>query len=102
MENYNNYLEQVNNSIKNKVLFNNYLSVVVEDIPLGDMQPATVKALEDGDIYQWYAVDIYGHENEETEKLGIFWDDTLELYILPVTHFGTLWEGVSPVDERKA
>lgn len=100
MTEFNNYLEQVNHTVKNKVPFNKYVTIMGADM-IDEMQPAIVKALEYGDVFQWFAVDIYGYENEETEKLGIFWDDTLELYILPVTHFGMLWEGVAPVDERE-
>ena len=44
-------------------------------------------------MYQTYIVDI-DSENEETERLGIWYDNELDAYFLPVFHFGTAWIGV--------
>lgn len=100
MKEFNNYAEQVNYSVSQMVLFNNY-PIVNRNFYHNDLQAGISQALETGDVYQWYAVEIIGNEDEETERLGIFWDDELELYIMPVTHFGTGWDGVNPVDERE-
>lgn len=100
MKEFNNYMEQVKYSAAQMVLFNNYPSVNPDYLD-NDLQAGTLQALENGDVYQWYAVEIIGNENEETERLGIFWDEVLEIYIMPVTHFGTGWTGVEPVDERE-
>lgn len=100
MKEFNNYMEQVKYSVSQMVLFNNYPSINPDYLD-NDLQTGTLQALEDGDVYQWYAVELVGGENEETERLGIFWDEVLEIYIMPVTHFGTIWTGVDPVDERE-
>lgn len=98
MKEFNNYSEQVKNSVAQMVPFNNYPNVNVNYY--NNLQAGTLHELEYDGVYQWYAVDIIGNEDEETERLGIFWDVELEIYIMPVTHFGTNWDGVSPVDER--
>ena len=100
MKEFNNYMEQVKDSVAQMVLFNNYPSINPDYLD-NDLHVGTLQSLEDGNVYQWYAVEIIGNEDEETERLGIFWDEELEIYILPVTHFGTGWTGVSPVDERE-
>lgn len=44
--------------------------------------------------YQWYIIDTNESEVEFLNKefgLGIFESDILDLYILPVYHFGTSW-----------
>ncbi|WP_273948120.1 hypothetical protein [Leuconostoc mesenteroides] len=100
MKEFKNYMEQVKYSVAQMVAFNNYPNV--DGIYFNDdLQAGTKQSLEDGNVYQWYAVEIIGNENEETERLGIFWDEKLEIYIMPVTHFGTNWIGVEPVDERE-
>lgn len=100
MTEFNNYMEQVNYSVSQMVLFNNYPNIS-ENYYNNDLQAGTLQSLEDGNVYQWYAVEIIGNEDEETERLGIFWDEVLEIYIMPVTHFGTGWTGVNPVNERE-
>ncbi|EEJ42644.1 hypothetical protein [Leuconostoc mesenteroides] len=100
MREFNNYMEQVKHSVSQMVAFNNYPNVS-ENFYENDLQAGTLQALEDGYVYLWYAVGTVRGENEETERLGIFWDDDLDLHIMPVTHFGTIWTGVEPVDERK-
>lgn len=100
MKEFNNYMEQVKYSVSQMVAFYNYPNV--DGIYFNDdLQAGTKQSLEDGNVYQWYAVELVGNENEETERLGIFWDEVLEIYIMPVTHVGTGWTGVEPVDERK-
>ncbi|MCT4404786.1 hypothetical protein EFT43_07730 [Leuconostoc falkenbergense] len=88
MKEFNNYMEQVKYSVAQMVAFNNYPNVS-ENYYENDLQAGTLQSLEDGNVYQWYAVEIIGNEDEETERLGIFWDEDLEIYIMPVTHFGT-------------
>ncbi|MFL2051995.1 hypothetical protein ACEN35_03160 [Leuconostoc mesenteroides] len=100
MKEFNNYMEQVKHSVSQMVLFNKYPNVS-ENYYYNDLQPGVLESLEYGNVYQWYAVEIIGNESEETERLGIFWDDDFEIYIMPVTHVGTGWTGVEPVDERK-
>lgn len=99
MTEFNNYMEQVKYSVSQMVLFNNYPNVSANYVD-NYLQSGTLRSLEYGNIYQWYAVEIIGDEDDETKRLGIFWDENLEIYIMPVTHFGTGWTGVSPVDER--
>lgn len=99
MKEFKNYMEQVKYSVAQMVAFDNYPNVS-KNYYDNDLQAGTLQALEDGDVYQWYAVELMLNESEETERLGIFWDEDLEIYIMPVTHFGTVWIGVNPVDER--
>ena len=50
------------------------------------------------EAYQWYAIAISDDETEWLNKhfsLDIFYSDVLQLYILPVYHFGTSWDYVS-------
>ena len=100
MKEFKNYMEQVKYSVAQMVAFNNYPNVS-ENYYDNDLQAGTLQSLEDGNVCQWYAVETIGNEDEETERLGIFWDEDLEIYIMPVTHFGTGWTGVNPVDERE-
>ncbi|WP_273705104.1 hypothetical protein [Leuconostoc mesenteroides] len=100
MKEFKNYMEQVKYSVDQMVAFNNYPSVNPDYLD-NNLQAGTLQALEDGNVYQWYAVELMLNESEETERLGIFWDEDLEIYIMPVTHFGTNWIGVEPVDERE-
>lgn len=100
MKKFNNYMEQVKYSVAQMVLFNNYQNVSVNYVD-NDLQAGTLRSLEYGNVYQWYAVEIIGNEDDETKRLGIFWDEDLEIYIMPVTHFGTGWAGVNQVDERE-
>lgn len=100
MTEFKNYMEQVKYSVDQMVAFNNYPSVNPDYLD-NNLQAGTLQALEDGNVYQWYAVELMLNESEETERLGIFWDEVLEIYIMPVTHFGTVWIGVNPVDERE-
>ncbi len=49
-------------------------------------------------VYQWYAIAISEFDQKylnETYNLDIFYSDTLDLYILPVYHFGTGWDYVN-------
>ena len=100
MKEFKNYMEQVKYSVAQMVAFNNYPNIS-ENYFDNDLQAGTLQALESGDVYQWYAVELVGGENKETKRLGIFWADELQIYILPVTHFGTGWAGVEPVDESE-
>lgn len=49
------------------------------------------------DIYQYYLIDINSYALEKLQELDckdliIAWSDTLEEYVLMVTHFGTGWD----------
>ena len=53
---------------------------------------------EKDEVFQWYAISIdeFGKEYlNKTYDLSIFYSNTLDLYILPVYHFGTSWEYVN-------
>ena len=44
--------------------------------------------------YQWFAIDISEFDVKKLNKyydMDIFYSDTLDMYILPVYHFGTSW-----------
>lgn len=47
------------------------------------------------DIYQYYIIDGNDAERlaEDTDEI-IYYNEELDLYLLGVTHFGTLWSGV--------
>lgn len=47
------------------------------------------------DIYQYYLIDNQTAEvlMEHTDEI-VFWCEMLDLYVLGVTHFGTMWCGV--------
>ena len=98
MKKFNSYKEQVNYSVESMVLFNKYPEVS----PNWSEYAPTALTTENElgyykDVYQWFAVEVY-QENEDTERLGIFYDEELNLCILPVTHFGMLWEDVPAVN----
>lgn len=98
MKKFESYEEQVNYNVESMVLFNKYPEVSVNYFEYAPAELTTED--EEGcyeEVYQWFAVEIC-QENEETERLGIFYDEDLELYILPVTHWGTPWEGVPAAD----
>lgn len=102
MKKFESYKEQVNCSVESMVLFNRYPETSENWFDYVPEMLTTENS--DGsyeDVYQWYAVDIW-QENEETERLGIFYDEDLELYILPVIHWGTPWEDVPAADLRES
>lgn len=93
MTKFNNYEEQVNSVVNSKVLFNNYPEVsenCTEYLPESIINGTNV-------VLQWFAVSIK-EENETTKQLGIFYDEFLNLYILPVTFWGVSWEQAEPVN----
>ena len=50
-------------------------------------------------VYQLYLVDLKGGKyTQEHERLNVFYNDTVQSYILPVFHFGTAWSYVSPMN----
>jgi hypothetical protein len=54
--------------------------------------------------YQWYAIGVGEWEAEQLNKhneLDIFYSNILDLYILPVYHFGTSWTHVSLTNHLK-
>lgn len=51
------------------------------------------------DVYQYYLIDINQYTLEKLQELDckdliIAWSETLEEYVLMVTHFGTSWDYV--------
>lgn len=91
MKKFENYEEQVDYSVENMVFFNKYTEISenwFKYIPDG---------LSEEDEFQWFAVEIW-QENEETERLGIFYDKDLELYILPVEQSSMPWNTLPAVD----
>ena len=89
MTKFNNYEEQVNSVVNSKVLFNSYPEV-------SEYLPENILNSND-EVLQWFAVSI-DEENETTKQLGIFYDEHLNLYILPVTFWGESWEQAAPVN----
>lgn len=50
-------------------------------------------------VYQLFKVDLKGGEyTQEHKRLNVFYNDTVESYILPVFHFGTAWSYISAMD----
>lgn len=93
MTKFNNYEEQVNSVVNSKVLFNNYPEVSGSFM---DYAPENILNGTD-EVMQWFAVSI-NEENETTKQLGIFYDEYLDLYILPITFWGVSWEQAEPVN----
>lgn len=97
---YTNYLEQVNNSVSNMVQVD-YMNMLNQFENWEDYTFITHldenSDIDEIDVYKFFIVDIH-EENEETNKLGIFFSSLLSAYILPVTDFGTPWESVEAVD----
>lgn len=53
-----------------------------------------------GSVYQLFKVDLKGGEyTPEHERLNVFYNDTVESYILPVFHFGTAWSYISAMGQ---
>lgn len=84
-------------------LFNEYPNVcqkanALEDEPL-------IRAYETDDeddypeVFQWYIVNLSEWDVEWLEKISqgtikCYWSELLGLYIMPVYHWGTPWDGV--------
>ncbi len=50
------------------------------------------------EIFQWYAIACSDYDMEflnKTYGLDIFYSEYLQLYILPISHFGTSWDYVN-------
>lgn len=93
MTKFNNYLEQVNSSVTGMTVYTSYPEVSKY---FKRYLPKNILKNVDN-VSQWFVVTIY-EENENTQKLGIFYDEFLQLYILPVIFWGTSWEMVKPVN----
>jgi len=93
MTKFNNYAEQVNSAVNGKVVYQNYPEVSRN---FTDYLPENILKSTD-EVVQWFAVSIYG-ESETTKQLGIFYDEFLNLYILPVTFWGVSWEQAGAVN----
>lgn len=93
MTKFDNYLQQVNSEVTGRVSYPSYPEAskyFTEYLP--------EKILDNVEnVVQWFAVTIY-EENENTQKLGIFYDEFLQLYILPVMFGGISWDMVKPVN----
>lgn len=93
MKKFNNYDEQVSSVVESKILFNNYPEASYD---FAEYLPENILNGTD-EVMQWFAVSIY-RENETTKQLGIFYDEFLNLYILPVAFWGISWEQSEPVN----
>ena len=50
-------------------------------------------------VYQLFKVDLKGGEyTQEHARLNVFYNDTVESYILPVFHFGTAWSYIGQMN----
>ena len=49
----------------------------------------------DGEIYQFYIISEYGYEflSEHTDEI-VYYNNTLDIHLWGVTHFGTSWDYV--------
>lgn len=59
---------------------------------------------EQKDIYQWFLTDCSLSDVEYLEnRFGLLftYSNTLDLFVLCVDHFGTIWKGVSVTDNYK-
>ena len=94
-----NYKEQVNNSVINMFNLNTFPDLLAKAEAWDDMRFMTYnqETDEETEVFQWYLVEIY-NEDEDADKLGIFFSELLQSYVMPVTHFGTAWDYVKPVD----
>lgn len=63
-----------------------------------ELRDEYIRDMFDG-VYQMYEVELIGGKfTPEHERLCIFYNDELEAYILPVFHFGTSWDYISPMN----
>ena len=93
------YRRLIHAYVENIILCNN----VAEDV---DFMMSAYDAIavydEDEDeytypeIYQWYITDCNEYEKEALEEYDIqlVYNEAMDLYILPVTHYGTRWDYV--------
>ncbi|MGK4094478.1 hypothetical protein AB0X79_08160 [Pediococcus pentosaceus] len=93
MTEFNNYAEQVNSAVNGMVAYNNYTEVSRD---FTEYLPKNILNSQD-EVVEWFVVSIYG-ESKTTEQLGIFYDEFLNLYILPVMTWGVSWEQAAPVN----
>ena len=128
MKKYSNYLEQVKDNVTDMVLFNNLTQVsefwheplyemlmntidtenIIDDYDLPKDTELDSEEYQEAEsdyifemlnsVYQFYMVELNGSYNEEHERLCIFYDNEVDAYILPVFHFGTSWDYISPMD----
>jgi len=89
-----NYKEQVKTVTTDIVLVNKLLDVSdiwdYLSVPEGE------------EVYQLFVVELRaGASQDEIDKLGIVYYEPLDVYVMPVTHYGTAWDCVDAVDLRK-
>ncbi|MCM1323203.1 MAG: hypothetical protein NC218_03370 [Acetobacter sp.] len=84
------------------IIFNNYPDIIrkmheFEDAPYKVLWPESED--EDVEVFQWFIADIDYVDAERLDKrtmgeIKFYYSDVLDLWILPVMHFGTPWTGV--------
>lgn len=94
---FKNYMEQVNYNVSEIVMFNQFPEVSKVFFENEEF-PKRLKDDEELEVLQWFAVELRGRYNEEAKRLGIFYDVFTGLLILPVLHYGEIWEDVKPVN----
>lgn len=84
----------------NKMIELNDGEVYNEYIENMDLSEYTDEELQDGvqyniEVFQWYLIGIDEYDVKylnDNFNLDIFYSDTLDNYVLPVTHYGTAWD----------
>lgn len=62
---------------------------------INELQESHIDSLMDC-TYQLYTVDLIGDYNEFHGKMNIFYNETIESYVMPVYCFGISWKMVAP------
>ena len=95
---YMSYRQLIDHYLENTLVLNNEIMKKTWEIGYWELYNGTDYDEENDyyiDIYQYYIIDGNDAERlaEDTNEI-IYYNEELDLYLLGVTHFGTLWSGV--------
>lgn len=78
----------------NAVLNNDIMSLTY-DIGSWEQVSSTIDNTDEIEVFQWFIIDAWGARllQQETNEI-VYYNETLDMYIWGVTHFGTSWNYV--------
>lgn len=73
---------------------NNDIMQLTYDIGYWDRVSGTVDNTDEPEVFQWYIVDDWGARLLQEINEIVYYNETLNMYLWGVTHYGTSWDYV--------
>lgn len=76
-------------------VLNNDIMSLTYDIGCWEQVSGTIDNSEEIEVFQWFIIDDWGARllQQETNEI-VYYNETLDMYLWGVTHFGTSWNYV--------